>query len=207
MKLTGFLFDIPVYSDDSIPPHEVWFVQEDEMIKDSGKRLQLPGMVRDTTEGKMRYDLVFDGPMFERWAKHLTDGAVKYSAKNWMGAHTKEEYERFRESAIRHFIQFLNGDTDEDHAAAVLFNINGMEYVKEKMAGEAINFVQNTLRVFADGPTTGTAAEPVERRDLNKSDRRKVFDNTYNNPARREGMGRRAIERAYWTLPKKTGEI
>jgi hypothetical protein len=46
------------------------------------------------------------------------------------------EYERFQESAARHFEQWLEGENDEDHAAAVFFNINGAEYVKAKLAAE-----------------------------------------------------------------------
>jgi hypothetical protein len=87
-------------------------------------------MQRDTTTGKTRFDLAFDGPMFERWAELLTRGAVKYKARNWMKAAGTAELERFKESAVRHFIQWLRGDTDEDHGAAVFFNINGAEYVK-----------------------------------------------------------------------------
>lgn len=99
-------------------------------VKDSGKRIEFDsGMVRDVTEGKTRYDLVLDGPMFERWAKHLSLGAEKYDARNWMKAAGQAERDRFRESAVRHFIQWYRGDTDEDHAAAVFFNINGAEYV------------------------------------------------------------------------------
>lgn len=102
-------------------------------VKDSGVREQFPtGMQRDTGD-KTRYDLVFDGPMLKRWAEHLTKGAKKYDARNWMKAATPEEMERSRQSAVRHFVQWLNGETDEDHAAAVLFNINGFEYVKEKL--------------------------------------------------------------------------
>lgn len=92
----------------------------------------MAGMVRDVTDGKTNYLLALDGPMFQRWADHLTAGAKKYAARNWMGAYTEEELERFRESAVRHFIQWLRGDTDEDHAAAVFFNINGVEYVKDR---------------------------------------------------------------------------
>jgi len=87
------------------------------------------GMERDTPEGKTDYTLVLDGPMFERWAEHLTTGAKKYAARNWMQANSIKELERFRESALRHFIQWFRGDGDEDHAAAVFFNINGAEYV------------------------------------------------------------------------------
>lgn len=103
------------------------------VIKDSGKREQFEsGMVRDTTGDKIDYMLVLDGPMFERWAVHLTNGAKKYAKRNWMKAAGDEELNRFKESALRHFIQWLHGDRDEDHAAAIIFNINGVEYVKEK---------------------------------------------------------------------------
>lgn len=102
-------------------------------VKDSGQRMEFEsGMVRDVTEGKIRFDLVLDGPMFRRWAEHLTKGAEKYDARNWMKARGGAEYERFRESALRHFVQWYYGDVDEDHAAAVFFNINGAEYVRDQ---------------------------------------------------------------------------
>ena len=102
-------------------------------IKDSGKRAQFDsGMVRDVTDDKVDYTLVMDGPMFERWAAHMTEGAKKYAKRNWMQANSEEEEERFKESALRHFIQWFRGDTDEDHAAAVYFNVNGAEYVCEE---------------------------------------------------------------------------
>ena len=103
-------------------------------VKDSGKREEfISGMVRDTAEGKVDYTLVLDGPMFERWATHLTRGAVKYDKRNWMKARGEAELSRFRESALRHFIAYLRGDEDEDHAAGVFFNINGVEYVKTRL--------------------------------------------------------------------------
>jgi hypothetical protein len=102
-------------------------------IKDSGERQQFDsGMVRDVTDDKIDYTLALDGPMFKRLAIHLTKGAQKYAKRNWMKARGQAELDRFKESATRHFMQWLNGDTDEDHAAAVLFNINGAEYVKER---------------------------------------------------------------------------
>ena len=78
--------------------------------------------------------------MLERWAIHLTNGAKKYEKRNWMQAGGNEERERFRESAIRHFLQWFRGEIDEDHAAAVLFNINGVEYLDAKpKANKGIN--------------------------------------------------------------------
>lgn len=104
-------------------------------VKDSGERqTRASGMQRDTAAGKTDYSLALDGPMFERYSEHLTKGAVKYSKRNWMQANSQEELDRFMESAIRHFFQWLRGDRDEDHAAAVWFNVNGAEYVRDRMA-------------------------------------------------------------------------
>lgn len=107
-------------------------------IKDSGERAQFAGgMVRDTATGKIDYTLVLDGPMFTRWAEHLTKGAKKYSKRNWMKASEQEELDRFRESACRHFVCWYRGDIDEDHASGIYFNVNGAEFVKIKLqAGE-----------------------------------------------------------------------
>ena len=103
-------------------------------IKDSGKREEFAGgMVRDTTEGKINWCLVADGPMLKRWAIHLTNGAKKYAARNWMKAEGAVEYERARESAYRHFMQWYYDDRDEDHGSAVFFNINEAEYIREKL--------------------------------------------------------------------------
>jgi hypothetical protein len=115
------------------------------ITKDSGERLQFDsGMVRDVTTGKCNYLLPFSGPMFERWAQLLTRGAEKYSADNWMRANGEAELRRFQESAARHFIQWLRGDTDEDHAAAVFFNLNGAEYVKDRLSENAkpVEYIQ-----------------------------------------------------------------
>lgn len=102
--------------------------------KDSGERREFDsGMVRDTTEGKTMWHLVADGPMLRRWAELLTRGAVKYAVRNWMKANSEEELERARESAFRHFIQWYMGEDDEDHGAAVFFNINEVEYVKGRL--------------------------------------------------------------------------
>lgn len=106
------------------------------ITKDSGERKTFDsGMVRDTDSGKTKWHLVADGPLLQRWAELLTRGAVKYSEGNWMKAEGQAEYRRFKASAYRHFMQWYYDDTDEDHAAAVPFNINGAEYVKAKLGG------------------------------------------------------------------------
>lgn len=113
--------------------------KDEFVIKDSGKREEYAsGMRRDVQEDKTLFSLPLNGPMFERWAEHLTKGAKKYGVNNWMLAGSNPEsadaeLERFRESAIRHFIQWFKGERDEDHAAAVFFNINCSEYVSNRI--------------------------------------------------------------------------
>lgn len=103
-------------------------------VKDSGKRMVFDsGMQRDTQEGKTDYTLILDGPMLDRWAAHVTKGAIKYEARNWMKAAGEAELARFKASGLRHFLQWFRCETDEDHASAVYFNINGAEYVKGKL--------------------------------------------------------------------------
>lgn len=74
------------------------------------------------------------GELLTRYSALMTRGAVKYSARNWMQASGQAELDRFISSACRHFLQWYRGDRDEDHAAAVVFNLNGAEYVLRKMA-------------------------------------------------------------------------
>ena len=109
------------------------------VVKDSGKRHEFSsGMVRDVQEGKTDWWRVYIGPLMERLAVHVTKAATKYpdvapGVPNWTLAAGEEELFRFKASAARHFAQWMKGDTDEDHAAAVCFNINGHEFVKDKL--------------------------------------------------------------------------
>lgn len=103
--------------------------------KDSGKRVTFAtGMNRDVSSDKPRYDLIYT-PLLLRWAELMGRGAVKYGERNWEKASTQEELNRFRESAFRHFMQWFDGESTEDHAAAVIFNLGGAEMVKTKLHG------------------------------------------------------------------------
>lgn len=112
--------------------------------KDSGKRVEYTtGMVRDTNEGKARFDLIFpkgvpyNQQLLTRFAELMARGAQKYTERNWEKASTPDELERAMESALRHMIQWYNGETDEDHAAAVMFNLMAAEYIKNRMSNPA----------------------------------------------------------------------
>lgn len=102
------------------------------VTKDSGIREEYAsGMKRDTQNGKPDYTLI-ERAFLKRWAALMTRGAEKYGRENWKKANSKEELERFRSSAFRHFMQWLDGEEDEDHAVAVAFNIAAAEHLKNK---------------------------------------------------------------------------
>lgn len=106
------------------------------VVKDSGVREEYAsGMRRDTQEGKPDYTLIHI-PFLTRIAKHLGLGAIKYGEDNWMKANSRAELKRFRKSAVRHMVQWWNGETDEDHMAAVCFNLMAAEYVKDRLESE-----------------------------------------------------------------------
>ena len=107
---------------------------------DSGERLKYQsGMVRDISKDKPRFDLLipegipYKEQMLTRFADLMQRGAQKYTARNWEKAEGPEELARFKESALRHLIQWFCGETDEDHAAAVWFNITAYEATVYKL--------------------------------------------------------------------------
>jgi hypothetical protein len=108
--------------------------------KDSGKRLEYEsGMLRDADSTKPRFDLIipegipYEDQILTRFAGLMQRGANKYSARNWEKANGQAELDRFKESALRHLMQWYCGETDEDHAVAVFFNIMGYETIKYKI--------------------------------------------------------------------------
>ena len=106
----------------------------DFIVKDSGQRVEFSsGMRRDTQEGKDDFLLIRKLNVIPRMARHLTLGAKKYGNDNWALARTRAEQRRFKASAARHFEQWLDGEMDEDHAAAVVFNMFAHDYVKERI--------------------------------------------------------------------------
>lgn len=106
------------------------------ITRDSGVREEYStGMVRDTQKGKPDYTLI-DYAYLRRWAELMVRGAEKYGRENWRRAETQEELERFQSSALRHIYQWLEGDTTEDHAVAVSFNLAAAEMVKAKLQTE-----------------------------------------------------------------------
>ena len=53
-------------------------------------------------------------------AKHYEEGAKKYGEYNWQKGIPTHCY---IDSAVRHYLKWLRGDTDEDHSRAFVWNI------------------------------------------------------------------------------------
>lgn len=99
------------------------------MISDSGERTSFSsGAVRDLHQGKGRCDLL---PMcvLIRLAKHYENGSLKYQERNWergIPAHS------FADSALRHMFKYMDGQRDEDHLIAAIWNLCGLAWTEEK---------------------------------------------------------------------------
>ena len=128
------------------------------ITKDSGKRAHFEsGMQRDTEDNKERYDLLYL-PLLKEWAAIMARGAQKYEDDNWKKANSVEELRRFKASAWRHFVQFIDGEEDEAHHAAVLFNIGGCMYMMDKLNVDINGNPRTKLCEMCKKPAT----EPVD---------------------------------------------
>lgn len=100
------------------------------------------GMVRELDPSKPAFNLLlpqgipYSEQMLTRFAVHMQKGALKYNSRNWELGVGTEELERAKASAFRHFMQWVNEEQDEDHGAAVFFNIMQAEYIAYKLKEE-----------------------------------------------------------------------
>jgi hypothetical protein len=108
--------------EDRLPKKSNW------AVKDSGSRREFAtGAVRDDAGDKDRPDLVSPYALM-RVGKWLAMGAAKYGDRNWEKG---MPYSVFYASALRHLLKFHQGYGDEDHLAAVCFNIMAIMHFEE----------------------------------------------------------------------------
>lgn len=103
-------------------------------VQDSGERQSRfgTGSVRDTQEGKPRIDLI--PPLFiRRLGMHFANGAKKYGDNNWRKGQPLSQYYT---SGMRHMLAWFEGQEDEDHFAAAMWNVGcAMWTLEEVRAG------------------------------------------------------------------------
>lgn len=89
-------------------------------LQDSGARQDFStGAVRDTQEGKGRYDLLPPAAVFAV-ARVFEEGAKKYEERNFEKG---MPLSRFIDSALRHIFKHLEGFRDEPHMAQAAWNL------------------------------------------------------------------------------------
>lgn len=99
-------------------------------IQDSGQRTHFKtGARRDLAAGKGRFDLL-PAIAIERLARHFESGAAKYDDRNWERGIPLNS---FLDSALRHLNKWSQGKIDEDHLAAVLWNIACLIWTIDKI--------------------------------------------------------------------------
>jgi hypothetical protein len=121
-----------------------------EEVKDSGRREAFgTGSVRDTREGKGRYDLLPPAAL-RRLAVHYENGARKYGDRNWEKG---QPVSRYIDSALRHLVCFMDGQRDEDHLAAAAWNVFGAIHTGEKVESGELPAELDDVWTAVDGGT------------------------------------------------------
>lgn len=152
-------------------------------LKDSGERQSFAtGAVRDTQDGKGRYDLL-PCHAIHRVAQVFQKGAQKYEDRNWEQG---MPLSRFLDSALRHTFTALAGQEDEDHLAQAAWNIlcaietrqwarsgvlpASLDDVAERQPGKAVGasvagpvLGSNVERIYVAGPYTGETEEDIRK--------------------------------------------
>lgn len=78
-------------------------------------------LLREDKTGKIDYTYLLElKPLIDRICKRLQEGEIKYDRLNWRNC---EDPLTYKQSAIRHMFQYLNGETDEDHGTASIINL------------------------------------------------------------------------------------
>jgi hypothetical protein len=110
---------------------------------DSGKREQYSpsSAVREPEKGKGRYDLI--SPIaLHRLAQHYENGTARYADRNWEKG---IPLSRCLSSAARHLNKLIAGMDDEDHAAAVCWNIFAYMHIKEMVNRDKLSETYNNM--------------------------------------------------------------
>ena len=87
------------------------------------------GSRRDSREGKGRYDLI-PWIVISQLSKRFESGAQLYGDRNWEKG---QPLGRYLDSALRHLFQFLEGEINEDHGIASIWNLIALMATLQKI--------------------------------------------------------------------------
>jgi hypothetical protein len=166
---------------------------EYDSVKDSGERRDFgTGSVRDVRTGKGRFDLL--PPVFlRRLARHVENGAVKYGDRNWEKGQPLGSY---LDSMMRHVVNMMALDVDEDHAAAVAWNamafMSTVEWIKDGTLPrdlDDIGYVDHLEEVEEDASLPYDEVSSVENGPVKIGTLTDVPVFEYDSPKFWDGMG------------------
>jgi len=110
-------------------------IYNDSALPSSGKMSKFDtGAVRDAMDGKGIPSLIPTCAL-KSLAKRFEDGAIKYGRGNWQKG---IPLSRYYDSTHRHLWALLDGQTDEDHFGAVLWNIACWQKTKEMIDSDLL---------------------------------------------------------------------
>lgn len=158
------------------------------MIKDSGDRTMFPsGAVRDLHgEDKVRMDLLPWAAIIEV-SKHCEEGAKKYGEHNVdKGIPTHS----LCDSAARHLAKYLDGQVDENHLVAAVWNL----LWAVQMVVKSPECVDTPWKK----PEQGKEAENVEAENVEEKDQERPFTYAEYAKLREEFCGGRTCEDCPW---------
>lgn len=98
-------------------------------VKIEDRVISSTGSSRSDRSGKGRFDLI-PPCAIKRLALRYEGGAVAHGSRNWEKGMSVE---RCYDSAVRHLLQWGDGQKDEDHLAAAMWNLCAIMYMEEKM--------------------------------------------------------------------------
>lgn len=87
------------------------------------------GSKRNSRKGKGRFDLL-PWEAIKQWALLMESGAESHGERNWqMGQDTY----RYFDSAVRHLYNWIEGEREENHLSAALFNIGAIIWTEKQI--------------------------------------------------------------------------
>ena len=104
------------------------------------------GAQRDTGDGKLRMSLVPQEEL-KRVMKRYLDGAEKYGENNWMQGMPLSVY---YDCAHRHMEAWWADKDDEDHAAAVVWNMLCAMWTETNLKGDVEKFKDGSVGTPVD---------------------------------------------------------
>lgn len=87
------------------------------------------GSRRDNRDGKGRYDLI-PWAVISQLSKRFESGASLYGERNWEKG---QPLGRYLDSALRHLFQFIEGEINEDHGIASIWNLIALMSTLQKI--------------------------------------------------------------------------